>query len=256
MHGSTGSRFRTALKQWVAAPSTPISAGSRGNLGHESGVSSPLLHKHARNNRHGIWYLLSDMRSHLTFRLLSALVIGLVLTPVDSLKSQDNSVLCSEFGDCQTIWISELGYALQLPPSGLRQDHNFTWEFGLLQPVGDGQTGVGGTTYVGVDLSGNTRVGLKARQRTQLSKIVLDIGIGALLFDSRGSMLGATVHIGVGVNRHVSLKLSADVVDRPGGALGVLYAGVNVTKLSGRLSPIEGILGGLLPLVLAVVGSI
>jgi len=174
---------------------------------------------------------------------------------MDALEAQDASVLCTEFGDCSSIWISELGYALRLPPSGLRQDHNFTWEFGLLQPGGDGRTGVGGTTYVGVDLSGNTRVGLKARQRTQLSKVVLDIGIGALLIDSRGG-IGATAHIGVGVNRHVSLRLSADVVDRPGGALGCLYAGVNVTKLSGRLSPVEGILGGLLPLVLAVVGSI
>ena len=108
---------------------------------------------------------------------------------------------------------------------------------------------------MGVDLAGNTKVGLKARQRTQLEGIVLDIGIGALLFDSRGG-LGATAHVGVGLHRHISLRLSADVVDRPGGALGVAYAGINVAKLSNRLSPIEGILGGLLPLVLIIVGSI
>jgi len=195
------------------------------------------------------------MRARSTLRLLLALVFNAVLFPLDSVEAQDASVMCAEFGDCQPTWISELGYALRLPPTNSWQDHSFTWEFGLLQPGGDGRTGVGGTTYVGVDLSGNTRVGLKVRQRTQLSKVVLDIGIGALLIDSRGG-LGATAHVGVGVNRHVSFRLSADVVDRPGSALGVLYAGVNVAKMSGRLSPIEGILGGLLPLVLAVVGSI
>ena len=203
---------------------------------------------------YGIRYSPSEMRVHVTLRLLSALILNAVVIPY-SVEAQDASVMCTQFGDCQSTWISELGYALRLPPTNLRQDHNFTWEFGLLQPVGDGRTGVGGTTYVGVDLAGNTRVGLKARQRTQFSKVVLDIGIGALLFDSRGG-LGATAHVGVGVTRHVSLRLSVDVVDRLGGALGVAYIGVNVAKLSGRLSPIEGILGGLLPLVLVVVGSI
>ncbi|UCD25431.1 MAG: hypothetical protein JSW51_05815 [Gemmatimonadota bacterium] len=188
-------------------------------------------------------------------KLTWALTLGTVVAPVSPLESQDTSVLCSQFGDCQSTWISEIAYALRVPPDGSGPDHNFTWEFGLLQPVGDGRTGLGGTTYVGVDLSGDTKVGLKARQRTQLNKVVLDVGIGALLFDSRGG-LGATAHVGAGVTKHVSFRLSVDVVDRPGGALGVVYAGVSVARLSGRLSPIEGVLGGILPLVLAVVGSI
>ena len=122
-------------------------------------------------------------------------------------------------------------------------------------PTGGPTHGVGGTTSVGVDLSGNTRVGLKVRQLTQLRRSALDTGLGALLFESRGG-IGATAHVGVNVKRHFGLRLSADVVDRPGGSLAVAYIGGSVAKLSSRLSPIEGMVGAVLPLIMILVNLI
>jgi len=148
-----------------------------------------------------------------------------------------------------------VGICLPLAAPSTGAHHNFTGEFGLLQPMGDRRTVLGGTTFVGVDLSGNTRAGLKVRQLTQLRRFVLDIGLGALLFDSRGG-IGATAHVGVNVKRRFGLRLSADVVDRPGGSLAVAYIGGSVAKLSSRLSPIEGIVGAVLPLIMILVNII
>ncbi len=176
-------------------------------------------------------------------------------------------MLCTELGECRRTWISELGFAYRvalgeneglwmLPYSSeAAAKFNFTWEFGLLEPMGDRRTGLGGTTYFGVDLAGNTRWGLKARQRTLLGKSVLDIGVGVLLVDARGGV-GATAHIGFGVGQHLGFKVSGDVVDRPaegGGDLAVAYIGINAAKHSQRLSPIEGVIGAILPLVVLLV---
>ncbi len=176
-----------------------------------------------------------------------------LLTPASS-RAQDTSVLCSELGECAGTWISELGFAFGLDATGTSSDFNLTWEFGLLQPMSDRRTGLGGTTIVGFDMSGDTRFGLKARQRTQFEKVLLDIGIGALLYDSRGG-LGATAHLGVGINRHLSVRLAVDIVDRQGGAAVFPYAGINLAKVSGRLSPVEGVLGALTPLLAVAIGE-
>ncbi|UCG86364.1 MAG: hypothetical protein JSW71_21080 [Gemmatimonadota bacterium] len=80
---------------------------------------------------------------------------------------------------------------------------------------------------------------LKARARTQPRGIVLDIGLGALLFDSRGGV-GAAAHVGFCVKRHLGFRVAADVVERPGAHVGAVYASVNLVKPSDRLSPTEG----------------
>jgi hypothetical protein len=148
-----------------------------------------------------------------------------------------------------------LGLAYNLDATGTSSDFNLTWEFGVLETMSDRRTGLGGTTIVGFDLSGQTRFGLKVRQRTQFDKILLDIGIGALLYDSRGG-IGATAHLGVGIKRNFGVRLAVDIVDRRGGAAVFPYVGVNVAKISSQLSPIEGVLGALTPLLAVVIGEL
>jgi hypothetical protein len=195
------------------------------------------------------------------------LVSGPIVLDPALVRAQDTSVLCTELGDCQRIWISELGFAYRVALSEDRgwfmlpyssetaAKFNFTWEFGLLEPMGDKRTGLGGTTYIGVDLAGNTRWGLKARQRTLLGKVVLDIGLGVLLVDNRGGV-GATAHVGLGIRQNLGFRVSADVLDRPaegGGDLATAYIGINAAKLSERLSPIEAVVGAVLPVIVILV---
>jgi hypothetical protein len=65
----------------------------------------------------------------------------------------------------------------------------------------------------------------------------------------------ATAHLGVGIKRNLGVRLAVDIVDRRGGAAVFPYVGINFAN-SSQLSPIEGVVGALTPLLAVVIGEV
>ncbi|UCD24571.1 MAG: hypothetical protein JSW51_01230 [Gemmatimonadota bacterium] len=162
--------------------------------------------------------------SHRTLYCLIACTIGVST----GAWAQDSSMPCIELGECRRMWLSDLGYGfgLDAPTGAARQ--NVTWEAALLQPWGDRKSAVGVGSYLAINFSGNFRLGLKARARSSVGRMVLDIGLGLLAYESSGTGLGATGHIGLGIVRSLMIRVSAEVYQRElGRSQGDFMIGLN-----------------------------
>lgn len=143
---------------------------------------------------------------------------------------------CIFTSGCVGVWVQSVGYRYRLDHPTVGGRNYFALEVGRFETTDSGQTGTGLTAVATVDDAGEANLGLLARHRFNSVGVGLDLGIGAMVFDSRGLIGGPIAQIRAKIWRGLGVDFGLDTIRYDEDTEATWHCGLNMERVSEFIS--------------------
>ncbi len=144
---------------------------------------------------------------------------------------------------CRRESFSEFRYDFRVGGVGTGADHSIMFETGLYA-YRQANTGLGGSLFVGADMSSQMRAGIRGRVRWKLKPGDIDAGIGVIILDSRGFEPSFAADLGFSPVRYLTLGGGMEVIRRPGSDVPWWFLGVRLRRTTEEPERLAFLLAG------------